>query len=73
MHEIASGQFIPNASDTAAGISDSFGATTNVINGGLECGKGAETDGSNARASFYASFLDYFGLPAEANCGCASM
>jgi len=31
------GQFSPNAADTAAGITNGFGATINIINGAKEC------------------------------------
>ena len=38
MHEVATGFFQPNSVDTNAGIGCTFGATTNIINGGIECG-----------------------------------
>jgi len=74
MHEIVTGYFKPNAADTAAGITDTFGATTNIINGGIECSLGMNT-AANARADFYKSFLGYFSLPAEEEAGltCGSM
>ena len=71
MHEVVTGFFKPNAVDTSLGIKATFGATTNIINP-LECGSGfnqAATD----RASYYASFLNYFGLPDEPDTLCESM
>ena len=38
MHDVMTGFFMPNANDDAASITAGFGTTTNVINGGVECG-----------------------------------
>lgn len=38
MHDVMTGNFIPNAIDDANNIKASFATTTNIINGGLECG-----------------------------------
>ena len=73
MHEIATKLYVPNADDTSKGISADFGATTMVINGFIECGKGTETDGALDRADYYDHLLSYFGLPAETGTGCANM
>ena len=37
MHEVVTGFFTPNSVDTSVGITATFGATTNIINGGIEC------------------------------------
>lgn len=37
IHELATKQYVPNASDVTLGLGSVFGATTMVINGGLEC------------------------------------
>jgi hypothetical protein len=37
MHDVMTGYFTPNSFDLALGIQDGFGATINIINGGLEC------------------------------------
>jgi hypothetical protein len=42
-----------------------FGVTTNIINGGQECGGGFENTKSQSRITYYQAFLDYFDLPAE--------
>jgi len=34
---VIDGTWVPNAADKAAGITTGFGATTNIINGGIEC------------------------------------
>ena len=73
MHEIATGLYMPNARDKLAGLGNRFGTTTMIINGGLECGKGTETDGGLDRANYYAHLLDYFGLPQEMGTGCSTM
>ena len=39
MHDVVVGYWKPNASDIASGNRAGFGATTNIINGGIECGK----------------------------------
>ena len=37
MHDVMTGFFVPNAVDQAANIGATFGTTTNIINGALEC------------------------------------
>lgn len=65
VHDVAAGYMIPTTADTEAGITDGFGVTTNIINGGQECGKGYEIANSQYRIDTYKSFLAYFGLPVE--------
>lgn len=38
MHDVVAGFWKPNSNDLAAGITSGFGATINIINGGVECG-----------------------------------
>lgn len=38
MHDVMTGFFQPNEQDAAANITATFGTTTNIINGGIECG-----------------------------------
>lgn len=38
MHDIVTEFWVPNDADLSVGINKGFGATTNVINGGVECG-----------------------------------
>jgi len=42
MHDVVAGFWKPNGNDVAQGIKKGFGATVNIINGGLECNKGSE-------------------------------
>jgi len=42
IHDVATGFMVPTASDTTAGFGPNFGVTTNIINGGQECGGGWE-------------------------------
>lgn len=76
MHEVSTNLYVPNAYDVSRDLGATFGATTLIINGGLECSKGGEeNENSQKRASHYVAFLNYFGLPeeTEASLGCADM
>jgi len=81
MHDVATCYFQPSPGDINAGIGkagadlNSFGITTNIINGGLECGQGVESYGSQRRADYYMAWTDYFGLAEEESdtLGCGGM
>jgi len=60
MHDVVTEYFQPNAADTAAGITGGFGTTTNIINGGAECGW--DSPHANKRGQFYEEFLTYFSI-----------
>lgn len=74
---VVDGTWQPNAVDAAAGISKGFGATTNIVNGGIECG--ASTDGvtekpqSANRIKYYKGVAEYLNVPigADEELGCA--
>ena len=53
MHDIVTGYFTPNIIDYMRGMTPSFASTINVINGGLECGKGLNTDKVKKRGEYY--------------------
>lgn len=55
MHEIATKLYVPSAYDVSQGLGSVFGATTMVINGGLECTTpdGQENGNSQLRSSYY--------------------
>ena len=38
MHEVATRLYTPNSADQSTGNTATFGATINIINGGIECG-----------------------------------
>ena len=53
----------PNVADVGGNILPGFGATTMVINGGLECGSNpSNTWGSKNRQKHYRLYADMFGL-----------
>jgi len=72
MHDVMTGFFEPNSADDNNGITASFGTTTNVINGGIECGQNPENSKSASRGEYYLEWLAYFGLDAETGLGCGS-
>jgi hypothetical protein len=61
MHEVASRFYNPNSADQSSGNPGTFGTTTNIINGGIECGKGYETQQAQNRANNYSKYLSFFG------------
>ncbi|MCV2358192.1 PKD domain-containing protein [Paucibacter sp. TC2R-5] len=73
MLHVVDGSWKPNAVDQAAGIKPGFGATTNVINGGIECGQGAEKPQSVNRIAYYRQHAAALGVPIapteELGCG----
>jgi hypothetical protein len=74
MLHVVDGTWIPNAVDQAANIKPGFGATTHIINGGLECGSGAENLKSQNRMSYYQKFSTQLNSSiAGESLGCATM
>ncbi len=73
MHDMMVGYWQANASDTASGNRAGFGATTNIINGGIECGKGTETAGSLSRIKYFKALTNAIGgrLGSNLECGAA--
>ena len=71
IHEIVSGFWQPNEIDDAAGIEPGFGATTLVINGGIECGGSVEHAASANRITYYTAFSNALGVDPGENLGCA--
>ncbi|QPF76553.1 PKD domain-containing protein [Roseateles sp. DAIF2] len=67
MLHVVDGSWVPNAVDSAAGIKPGFGATTNIINGGIECGQGAEKPQSVNRIAYYHQHAAALGVPIAAN------
>ncbi|WP_051279361.1 carbohydrate-binding protein [Chitinilyticum aquatile] len=74
MIHVIDGSWVPNAVDQANGLTASFGTTINIINGGFECSKGAETSQAQNRIYAYQNFAQELGVPVAANeqLGCAS-
>ena len=50
MLAVMAGDWEPSSQDRARGLATGFGLTTHIINGGIECGKGAETEQSKNRS-----------------------
>jgi hypothetical protein len=69
-HEIMTGAWKPNANDLLKGRVPGFGATVNVINGGVECGKGTELEKTAYRYKYYRYFCDYFHVSPGENISC---
>jgi chitodextrinase len=72
---VVDGTWQPNARDLANGLKPGFGVTTQIINGGVECGGSVEVAQSQNRISYYRSFAVYFGVPVPADevLGCRGM
>ena len=62
-------------SDRANNLSPGFGVTTQIINGGVECGGTVEVAQSKNRMSYYRSFAGYLNVPIAASevLGCRGM
>ena len=71
IHEIVTGFWQPNERDKFAGIEPGFGATTLVINGGIECGGSVEHAASANRIAYYTEFAKAMGIDPGENLGCA--
>ena len=68
-HDVITGRWKPSGADQAAGRKPGYGTVTNIINGGLECGKGV--DGRVAdRIGFYKRYCDILGIGYGDNLDC---
>ncbi len=63
MLHVIDGTWKPNAADAAANISAGFGATINIINGGIECNSGTDKPQATNRISYYKSMANYLAVP----------
>jgi basic endochitinase B len=70
-HDIMIGKWIPTANDTLKGRMPGFGATVNVINGGVECGSGTSLSKTQYRYDYYLYFCKYFQVLPGENISCA--
>ncbi|KAL6222194.1 hypothetical protein ACLB2K_005586 [Fragaria x ananassa] len=60
-HDVITGRWNPSAADISAGRVPGYGVITNIINGGLECGRGQ--DGRVVdRIGFYRRYSDILGV-----------
>ncbi|KAK1325103.1 Chitinase 12 [Acorus calamus] len=70
-HAVITGQWTPSSVDQAAGRAPGFGVITNIINGGLECGKGSDARVAD-RIGFYKRYCDLLGVGYGPNLDCYS-
>lgn len=75
MLQVIDGTWQPNDHDKANGLVSGFGVTTQIINGGVECGGPTEIAQSQNRIKYYKEFANYLKVPVPANevLGCANM
>ncbi len=75
MLHVVDGTWVPNQNDIDNGLTNGFGVTTNIINGGVECGGSTEIAQSLNRITYYTEFSNYFGLSIADDevLGCANM
>ncbi|MBW7984359.1 chitinase [Enterobacillus tribolii] len=75
MLHVIDGTWQPNAHDKDNGLVTGFGVTTQIINGGVECGGEAEHEQSQNRISYYKEFANYLKVPVPADevLGCKKM
>jgi len=68
-HAVITDQWTPSAADNAAGRTPGYGTITNIINGGLECGRGQDDRVAN-RIGFYKRYCDVLGVGYGDNLDC---
>ena len=75
MLQVIDGTWQPNDHDKANGLFPGFGVTTQIINGGVECGGPTEIAQSQNRIKYYKEFANYLKVPVPADevLGCANM
>ncbi|XVF45650.1 hypothetical protein PTKIN_Ptkin02bG0223900 [Pterospermum kingtungense] len=68
-HDVITGRWSPSGGDQAAGRVAGYGVITNIINGGLECGKGWNAQVED-RIGFYKRYCDMLGVGYGNNLDC---
>ncbi|KAJ9189453.1 hypothetical protein P3X46_000746 [Hevea brasiliensis] len=68
-HDVITGRWSPSATDRSAGRVPGYGLVTNIINGGLECGKGWNAKVED-RIGFYKRYCDILGVGYGNNLDC---
>ncbi|KAK7409740.1 hypothetical protein VNO78_00019 [Psophocarpus tetragonolobus] len=70
-HDVITGRWTPSSADQAAGRLPGYGTLTNIINGGLECGRGQDSRVQD-RIGFYKRYCDLLSVPYGNNLDCFS-
>ncbi|TKY58345.1 Endochitinase protein [Spatholobus suberectus] len=70
-HDVITGRWTPTSADRSAGRVPGYGAITNIINGGLECGHGPDARAQD-RIGFYQRYCTLFGVSLGDNLDCNS-
>ncbi len=72
---VIDGTWQPNDRDLENGLVPGFGVTTQIINGGVECGGSVEVAQSLNRISYFKAFAGYLGVPVPEDevLGCKGM
>nr|QIJ55475.1 endochitinase CH5B [Cajanus platycarpus] len=70
-HDVITGRWTPSAADQSAGRLPGYGTVTNIINGGLECGRGQDGRVQD-RIGFYKRYCDLLGVGYGNNLDCFS-
>lgn len=75
MLQVIDGTWQPNDHDKANGLVPGFGVTTQIINGGVECGGPTEIAQSQNRIKYYKELANYLKVPVPEDevLGCANM
>ncbi|XP_050226916.1 endochitinase-like [Mercurialis annua] len=68
-HNVIIGQWTPSGADRAANRVPGYGVITNIINGGLECGRGSNNYVAS-RIGFYRRYCDILGVSYGNNLDC---
>ena len=71
-HDIMTGNWKPTDSDIQKGRVPGFGATVNVINGGVECGTDTDLDKTSHRYQYYHFFCNYLHVTPGDNISCSN-
>jgi hypothetical protein len=69
-HDIMGGKWIPTKNEIQKGRMPGFGATVNVIMGGVECGNRVEQERTLSRDKYFQFFCNYFRVPPSENIRC---
>ncbi len=79
-HDVMVGNWIPTPYDLERNRKPGFGITVNIINGGIECGKGTEIPKVLGRIGFYERYAGILNINTDlddtndcSECGCATM